>query len=58
MHACMHACMYVCMYVWIDIGMVQIISSFIGPDIRDGTNHWSAKDKTIINVSCHTYPLV
>ena len=40
------------MYVWTDKGMVQIIYSFIGPDFGDGINHWSAKDTTIINVSC------
>ena len=36
----------------IDDSMVQIISSFIGPDIGDDINRWSAKDKAIINVSC------
>ena len=37
---------------WIDNGMVQTISSFIGPDIGDDINCWSAKDKAIINESC------
>ena len=37
---------------WIDNGMVQAISSFIGPDIGDHINRSSAKDKAIINVSC------
>ena len=37
---------------WIDNGMVQTISSFIGPDIGDDLNCWSAKDKAIINESC------
>ena len=31
---------------------VQTISSFIGSDIGDDINRWSAKDKAIINVSC------
>ena len=37
---------------WIDNGMVQAISSFIGPDIGDDINCWPAKGKAIINVFC------
>ena len=37
---------------WVENGLVQAISSFIGPDIGDDINRWSAKDKAIINVSC------
>ena len=37
---------------WIDNGMVQDISSFIGPDIGHVINRWSSKDKAIVNVSC------
>ena len=37
---------------WIDNGMVQAVSSFVGPSLGDDINRWSSKDKTIIKVPC------
>ncbi|XP_047144804.1 piggyBac transposable element-derived protein 3-like [Hydra vulgaris] len=37
---------------WMDNGVVQLASTFIGPSIGDSINRWSSKDKVVVKVSC------
>ena len=37
---------------WMDNGVVQLASTFIGPSLGDPINRWSSKDKVVVKVSC------
>lgn len=39
---------------WINNGMVQALSTFVGPELASEVNRWSGKEKKIVSVPCPT----
>ena len=37
---------------WLDNGLVQLLSSFIGPDLGAPVKRWSGKEKEMVEVQC------
>lgn len=37
---------------WIDNGMVQALSTFIGPEMGENIGRWSGKEKKVIDIPC------